>query len=50
MWLSGTISTDTVHGTNYIHEPWEIGYGVMVIWVVEFSREGYKIRKFFGQK
>ena len=38
MWLSGTISTDTVHGTNYIHEPWEIGYGVMVIWVVEFLR------------
>jgi len=26
------------------------GYGAMVIWVVEFSREGYKIRKVFGQK
>jgi len=26
------------------------GYGAMVIWVVEFSREGYKIRKDFGQK
>ena len=52
MWLSGTISNDTVHDTNYIHEPWEDirGYGVTVVWVVQFLREGYKIRKVSGQK
>ena len=31
-------------------DDWTSGSSSMVIWVVEFSREGYKIRNIFGQK
>ena len=44
MWLSGTISTDTVHGTNYIHEPWEIGYGLS-----SFQEKDTKLESFLAK-
>ena len=33
-----------------IPSPEQAVRNIMIIWVVEFSREGYKIRKIFGQK
>ena len=42
----------TAADTTYLGSIWEINFSTsnMVIWVIKFPREGYKIQQLFGQK
>ena len=42
----------TAADTTYLGSIWEINFSTsnMVIWVIKFPREGYKIQQIFGQK